>query len=66
MMLFHLKIFFQYIIIMKLYIDNREPRKLINYIANLCDEQFLIEVKQLDIGDYIIYDNKYRNVFIYI
>ena len=42
---------------MKLYIDNREPKKIINYISSLCDGKFSIEIKQLDLGDYIIYDN---------
>jgi len=42
---------------MKLYIDSREPKKIINYITALCDDKFTIEIKQLDLGDYIIYDN---------
>jgi len=42
---------------MKLYIDNREPKKIINYITSLCSDKFTIEIKQLDLGDYVIYDN---------
>ena len=50
---------------MKLYIDNREPKEIINYIKYLIDESknklfISIEIKSLDLGDYIIYDEKYE------
>ena len=41
---------------MILYIDNREPKTIINYISSFCNNSFTIEVKALDIGDFIIYD----------
>ena len=43
---------------MILYIDNREPKTIINYISNLSNNLFTIEIKSLDIGDYIIFDEK--------
>lgn len=44
---------------MILYIDNREPSNIINYIKALNkDNNYTIELKNLDIGDYIIYDEK--------
>lgn len=42
---------------MKLYIDNREPKKIINLLTSLCDNNFIIEVKQLNIGDYMLCDS---------
>tara|TARA_B100001094_G_C18037463_1_gene723293 strand:+ start:134 stop:907 length:774 start_codon:yes stop_codon:yes gene_type:complete len=45
---------------MKLLIDNREPNNIIKQIESLNTEdnyKFTIEVKSLDIGDYIIYDD---------
>lgn len=47
---------------MKLYIDNREPKSIINYINYLNENsknKFIIEIKTLDLGDYIIYDERY-------
>ena len=47
---------------MKLYIDNREPKSIINYINYLHENsknKFIIEIKTLDLGDYIIYDERY-------
>ena len=42
---------------MKLIIDNREPPKIIKYIHALNDTNKInIEIKALDIGDYIFYD----------
>ena len=44
---------------MKLLIDNREPQSIIKYINamnGLAKEKFVIEIKALDIGDYIFYD----------
>jgi ERCC4-type nuclease len=43
---------------MILYIDNREPKTIINYITNFSNNLFTIEIKGLDIGDYIIFDEK--------
>ena len=53
---------------MKLYIDNREPKEIINYIKYLIDESknklfISIEIKSLDLGDYIIYDEKYELMY---
>ncbi len=42
---------------MKLYIDNREPKKIIDYIISIVNNNFIIEVKTLEIGDFIIYDD---------
>tara|TARA_B100001142_G_scaffold296102_1_gene317561 strand:- start:55 stop:846 length:792 start_codon:yes stop_codon:yes gene_type:complete len=42
---------------MKLYIDNREPKKIINLLIGLCNNEFLIEVKQLNVGDYMLCDS---------
>lgn len=42
---------------MKLYIDSREPKQIINLIANYnnnAKEQFEIIIKSLDLGDYLI------------
>jgi ERCC4-type nuclease len=42
---------------MKLLIDVREPKKIIDQLGILnADKKYEIEVKQLEIGDYIIYD----------
>ena len=47
---------------MKLYIDSREPKQIINLIANYnnnAKEQFEIIIKSLDLGDYLIeYEDK--------
>tara|TARA_Y100000389_G_scaffold142440_1_gene140473 strand:+ start:4513 stop:5256 length:744 start_codon:yes stop_codon:yes gene_type:complete len=42
---------------MKLYIDNREPKQIINYL-NILNENtnYIIEVTNLELGDYLIYD----------
>lgn len=45
---------------MKLLIDNREPQQIIKYIEALNKQnnnKFTIEIKTLDIGDYIFYDD---------
>ena len=44
---------------MKLLIDNREPQQIIKYIEalNKQNNKFTIEIKTLDIGDYIFYDD---------
>lgn len=42
---------------MKLFIDVREPKKIIDYLTKLSIEQkYEVEVKQLEIGDFMIYD----------
>tara|TARA_X000000368_G_scaffold261665_1_gene207113 strand:+ start:4306 stop:5055 length:750 start_codon:yes stop_codon:yes gene_type:complete len=42
---------------MKLYIDNREPKEIINYLKVLNDNnKYTIEISNLDLGDYLIYD----------
>ena len=42
---------------MKLYIDNREPKQIINYLNVLNENnKYTIELKNLELGDYIIYD----------
>lgn len=46
---------------MILYVDNREPKETINYLNYLNDEavnKVVIELKNLDLGDYIIHDDK--------
>jgi len=46
---------------MILYVDNREPKETINYLNYLNDDsvnKILIELKNLDLGDYIIHDEK--------
>jgi|TARA_B110000259_G_scaffold147828_1_gene166711 ERCC4-type nuclease len=44
---------------MKLLIDAREPKKIIQQLGNLnADKKYEIEVKQLEIGDFVIYDEK--------
>ena len=42
---------------MKLYIDNREPKQIITYL-NILNENtnYIIEVTNLELGDYLIYD----------
>ena len=43
---------------MKLYIDNREPKQIINYLNVLNENtKYTIEVKNLEVGDYLIYDD---------
>jgi ERCC4-type nuclease len=44
---------------MKLLIDNREPEsiiKYINYLNDLLEDKINIEIKSLDVGDYIFFD----------
>ena len=51
---------------MKLLIDNREPQSIIKYITalnNSAKQKFEIEIKTLDIGDYII-ENNNKNIII--
>ena len=44
---------------MKLLIDVREPKKIIQQLGILnADKKYEIEVKQLEIGDFVIYDEK--------
>ena len=44
---------------MKLFIDVREPKKIIDYLTRLSVEhKYEVEVKQLEIGDFVIYDDK--------
>lgn len=50
---------------MKLYIDNREPKKIINLITILCEDKCEVEVKSLQIGDYIICDNNDKTLIIF-
>ena len=43
---------------MKLYIDNREPKQIINYLNVLNENtKYTIEVTNLEVGDYLIYDD---------
>ena len=53
---------------MKLFIDNREPQQIIKYINGLNDMakvKMVIEVKRLDVGDYILFDEeKNKNLII--
>lgn len=42
---------------MKLYIDNREPKEIINYLNTLNENnRYIIEITNLELGDYLIYD----------
>ena len=42
---------------MKLYIDNREPKQIINYLYVLNENsKYTIEVTNLELGEYLIYD----------
>ena len=50
---------------MKLYIDNREPKKIINLITILCEDKCEVEVKSLQIGDYIICDSNDKTLIIF-
>ena len=44
---------------MKLYIDNREPKQIIDYLNFLNeDKKYTIELTNLELGDYLIYDEK--------
>jgi ERCC4-type nuclease len=44
---------------MKLLIDVREPKKIIEHLGILnAEKKYEIEVKQLEIGDFVIYDEK--------
>ena len=53
---------------MKLLIDNREPEsiiKYINYLNDLIENKITIEIKSLDVGDYIFFDeNENENIII--
>lgn len=52
---------------MILYIDNREPKNIINYINCLNDNSKIkvdIQIKSLDIGDYLIADNSNNTLVI--
>ena len=53
---------------MKLYIDNREPKAIIDYlefINNSSKNKITIEIKNLDLGDYVLYDEENeRNIII--
>jgi len=53
---------------MKLLIDNREPEsiiKYINYLNDLIENKIIIEIKSLDVGDYIFFDeNENENIII--
>ena len=49
---------------MKLYIDNREPKNSISYLESLnidFSNQLIIEIKPLEIGDYMYYDEDNSN-----
>ena len=49
---------------MKLYIDNREPKTSISYLESLnidFSNQLIIEIKPLEIGDYMYYDEDNSN-----
>ena len=52
---------------MKLYIDNREPKQIINYL-NILNEnkKYIIEVINLELGDYLIYDEINDKILIII
>ncbi len=44
---------------MKLYIDNREPKQIIDYLNFLNEsKKYTIELTNLELGDYLIYDEK--------
>ena len=46
---------------MKLYIDNREPKAIIDsleFINNSSKNKITIEIKSLDLGDFVLYDEK--------
>ena len=50
---------------MKLLIDTREPKEIINYLNSINNNKYNIEITNLEIGDYIIYDeNLEKNVII--
>jgi ERCC4-type nuclease len=53
---------------MQLHIDNREPKQIINYLTALNEaatEKIEIIIKTLELGDYILYDEKTeQNIFI--
>tara|TARA_B100000035_G_scaffold315444_1_gene336271 strand:+ start:4187 stop:4996 length:810 start_codon:yes stop_codon:yes gene_type:complete len=52
---------------MKLYIDSREPKQIINLIANYnnnAKEQFEIIIKSLDLGDYLI-ENEDKSLILF-
>lgn len=53
---------------MKLYIDNREPKAIIDsleFINNSSKNKITIEIKSLDLGDFVLYDEENeRNIII--
>ena len=54
---------------MKLYIDNREPKAIIDYlefINNNSKNKVNIEIKSLDLGDYVLYDEENERIIIII
>lgn len=54
---------------MKLYIDNREPKAIIDsleFINNNSKNKITIEIKSLDLGDFILYDEESEQAIIII
>lgn len=52
---------------MKLYIDNREPKQIINYLNILNeDKKYIIETTNLELGDYMIYDENNDKILVLI
>lgn len=54
---------------MKLYIDNREPKAIIDsleFINNSSKNKITIEIKSLDLGDFVLYDEKNEEAIIII
>jgi ERCC4-type nuclease len=52
---------------MKLYIDNREPKQIINYLNVLNENRkYTIEVTNLEVGDYLIYDEIHERTLVII
>lgn len=52
---------------MKLYIDSREPKEIINYLNILNKEgKYEIEITNLELGDYLIYDEKNEKTLVII
>lgn len=53
---------------MQLHIDNREPKQIINYLTALnemASEKLEIIIKTLELGDYILYDERTeQNIFV--
>ena len=53
---------------MQLHIDNREPKQIINYLTALNEaatEKIEIIIKTLELGDYILYDEKTEQNILY-